>query len=181
MTMPIAPDPDDKDWTWVLLRPCPDCGYDAQSVPVDEIGPQALAAVAALRGALILENARTRPSPAVWSPLEYACHVRDVCLLFRTRLALILDQDDPMFANWDQDETALTERYWEQDPALVSAELDVASRDMVAAIEQVRPDQRPRRARRADGSLFTAETLCRYFLHDLVHHVHDVEVAQSQA
>ena len=22
--------PDDKDWTWVLERPCPDCGYNAR-------------------------------------------------------------------------------------------------------------------------------------------------------
>src|SRR3954447_2786559 len=26
--------PDSKDWTWVLERTCPDCGYDASAVPV---------------------------------------------------------------------------------------------------------------------------------------------------
>src|SRR5436853_6695544 len=25
--------PDVKDWTWVLERPCPECGYDASAVP----------------------------------------------------------------------------------------------------------------------------------------------------
>ena len=29
--MPIVPD--DKDWTWVLERPCPECGFDAATVP----------------------------------------------------------------------------------------------------------------------------------------------------
>ena len=117
----------------------------------------------------------------MWSALEYACHVRDVCRLFQTRLELIIDQDDPQFVNWDQDETALTERYWEQDPAVVATELDTANRDIIAAIDAVTPDQRSRPGRRSNGSVFTAETLCQYFLHDLVHHAHDIEVAQSQA
>ena len=29
--------PDTKDWTWVLDRPCPECGFDAASVTVDRI------------------------------------------------------------------------------------------------------------------------------------------------
>ncbi len=51
----------------------------------------------------------------MWSPLEYACHVRDVFPLFDERLVLMLAQDGPQYANWDQDATAV-ERYAEQDP-----------------------------------------------------------------
>jgi hypothetical protein len=171
---PSTPEPDDKDWTWVLDRPCPDCGYDAAAVARDEFGSEALAAVAALRVALAGTDATARPDLTVWSPLEYGAHVRDVCVLFRTRLNLLLDEDDPMFANWDQDETALTERYWEQNPALVSTELDAAARAMTAAIGRVEPDQWQRPGRRSNGSIFTTDTLCRYFLHDLVHHAYDV-------
>ncbi len=25
--------PDTKDWTWVLQRPCPDCGFDTKDYP----------------------------------------------------------------------------------------------------------------------------------------------------
>jgi two-component system chemotaxis response regulator CheB len=39
------------------------------------------------------------------------------------RLQLLLTQDDPEFENWDQDATAVAERYGEQDPAVVAAEL----------------------------------------------------------
>ena len=35
----------------------------------------------------------------------------------------MLAEEDPLFANWDQDATAVAERYDEQDPALVAAEL----------------------------------------------------------
>jgi hypothetical protein len=29
--------PDTRDWTWVLERPCPDCGLDAQAFARDAI------------------------------------------------------------------------------------------------------------------------------------------------
>jgi hypothetical protein len=171
---PAVPEPDDKDWTWVLDAPCPDCGYDAASVPMQEFGARSLAAAAVLRAALTRDDARERPSPTVWSPLEYGCHVRDVLVLFRERLRLMLDEDDPLFANWDQDETALAERYWNQSPVVVSAELESAAVAMAAAIESVRTDQMTRPGRRSNGSTFTIDSLIRYFLHDLVHHAHDV-------
>ena len=41
-----------------------------------------------------------RPDPLVWSPLEYACHVRDVLRLFTDRAVLIRAQENPLFANW---------------------------------------------------------------------------------
>ena len=53
-----------------------------------------------------VEHLRARPDPSRWTTLEYAAHVRDVLRLYRTRLALMVDEDDPLFANWDQDATA---------------------------------------------------------------------------
>ena len=31
--------PDDKDWTWVVQRPCPECGYDAAGVTHERVAP----------------------------------------------------------------------------------------------------------------------------------------------
>jgi hypothetical protein len=171
---PAQPEPDDKDWTWVLTRTCPECGFDSQSLAFDQLGVQALTAVGLLQEALTRPDACVRPTLTVWSPLEYACHVRDVCVLFRARLSLMLTEDDPVFGNWDQDETALAERYWEQEPAVVSDALDDALGRMIETIGPVDPAERTRPGRRSNGSPFTVETLCRYFLHDLVHHAHDV-------
>ena len=39
----------------------------------------------------------------------------------------MLDQDDPLYANWDQDRAALDGRYAEQDPAVVADELVAAA------------------------------------------------------
>ena len=45
--------------------------------------------------------------PSVWSTLEYGCHIRDVHRIFNDRVRLMLDEDEPLFPNWDQDETAI--------------------------------------------------------------------------
>ena len=37
-TDPAIPVPDDKDWTWVLQRPCPECGFDASLVGGPQVG-----------------------------------------------------------------------------------------------------------------------------------------------
>jgi DinB superfamily len=172
--IPLVPPADDKDWTWVLERPCPSCGFVATTLELGQLSNAVAGPVATIRAALTRRDASVRPAPAVWSPLEYACHVRDVCLIFRGRLALLVDEFDPVFPNWDQDETALAERYWEQEPAQVSGELDEASQAMAAAISAVRDDQWARPGRRSNGSRFTVETLVRYTLHDLRHHANDV-------
>ena len=52
-------------------------------------------------------DVRERPAPGVWSPIEYACHVRDVHAVFARRVARMIAEDDPQFENWDQDAAAL--------------------------------------------------------------------------
>ena len=117
---------------------------------------------------------RVRPDEQTWSALEYAAHVRDVFRIFDVRLRLILEQTDPLFPNWDQDETAIAERYNEQDPAVVDAELRAAGVAVADGFEAVDPQLRSRTGRRSDGASFTVETLARYFVHDPIHHHHDV-------
>ena len=170
--MPIVPD--DKNWTWVLERPCPDCGFDAASVDITRMGDLIRANVERWPDLLVDEHVRLRPTDDQWSALEYACHVRDVFRLYDERLRLMLDTNDPRFANWDQDVTAVEERYDLQDPATVSDELVAAGRAFAALWDAVRPDQLGRRGSRSDGAEFTIESFGVYFLHDPVHHLDDV-------
>lgn len=118
----------------------------------------------------------------MWSPLEYACHVRDVFTLFDQRLHLMLDEDDARFANWDQDVTAVEERYGAQDPAVVAGALAAAGERLAASFAAVTPDQHARTGLRSDGSSFTVTTFAQYLVHDPVHHLWDVtgETAQVQ-
>ena len=129
---------------------------------------------AAWRAALADERARQRPSDDVWSALEYGCHVRDVFRLYDERLQLMLTDDDPLFANWDQDATAIEQQYDRQSPEKVAHELESAAFDLSDRFEMVSGDQWERTGRRSDGAAFTIETFARYFVHDPIHHLHDV-------
>ncbi|MEF2976336.1 DinB family protein [Subtercola sp. YIM 133946] len=166
--------PDTKNWTWVLERECPECGFDSSATDAHDVPRLTRENAAAWPAVLARANVAERPDASTWSALEYGAHVRDVFRIFRLRLALMLDEDDPAFANWDQDATAIDERYNDQDPAVVSAELLAAAEALAAALDSVRDEQRHRTGRRSDGSAFTVDTLARYFIHDPVHHLHDV-------
>jgi len=87
---------------------------------------------------------------------------------------MVLATDDPTFANWAQDATAVQERFAEQDPVTVAGELDVAPARLPGQLAAVQPGDRDRPALRSNGSRFTMTTLIRYLVHDPVHHAHDV-------
>ncbi|MFN2538336.1 MAG: DinB family protein [Mycobacteriales bacterium] len=167
--------PDTKDWTWVLTRPCAECGFDAPALDRADLPSRLRQVAAELAAALSAPDARQRPVPTVWSALEYGCHVRDVFRLFRTPLELILGEDDPLFPNWDQDETAIQDRYGEQDPTVVSRDLVSAAERLASAFEDVPQHAWQRPGRRSDGAAFTLTTFSQYLLNDPVHHLWDVQ------
>jgi hypothetical protein len=177
----VEPEPDTKDWTWTLTRRCPECGLAAGEVDPVEIAHRTF--IAAEEWVAILRSSPAvvaRPSPGVWSPLEYGAHVRDVFRRFDQRLAAMLENDEgPTFEAWDQDQTALDQRYAEQDPEVVADELELAAEAFVGRIRELRPDQFQRRGRRSDGAEFTVASLLQYFLHDIVHHLWDVTGQQD--
>ncbi|KGN37144.1 methyltransferase type 12 [Knoellia subterranea KCTC 19937] len=166
--------PDDKDWTWTLERPCPDCGFDPTTVDGPDIASLVTAYTTPWTDVLARPDVAARPNPSTWSPLEYACHVRDVCDLFADRVQLMLDEDGARFANWDQDVTAVESAYAAQPPVVVASEIPVAAARLSAAYAGVSGSQWERRGVRSNGSEFTVLTLGRYGLHDLRHHVWDV-------
>ncbi|WP_255596416.1 DinB family protein [Cellulomonas sp. C5510] len=158
----------------MLRERCPECGFAG----TDVAGPQLAATIHDLvprwRAALGRIDVRDRPDPAVWSPLEYGAHVRDVHRVFDERLRLMLEEDGPQFPSWDQDATAVEDRYDLQDPGRVADELADAAAALAARFQTVRADQWERTGLRSNGSAFTVTTLGQYFLHDVVHHLHDV-------
>lgn len=175
MTEPAAPPPDEKDWTWVLERACPECGFDAEAIDLDDLPSLISRAAAVWPGVLARNDVRQRPSQIVWSPLEYACHVRDVMDKMTERNELLLSHDAPTFQDWDQDATALEDRYWEQDPRQVASQLAEASARSVMAWSGISGMDWQRVGYRSNGSEFTLATLGKYYLHDLRHHEYDVQ------
>jgi hypothetical protein len=166
--------PDSKNWTWVLERPCEECGFDTTAPAREEIGRLIRESAAPWPGLLAHPLLRMRPDPVCWLALEYVCHVRDAFGLGLYRLQRMLDEDDPQFENWDQDETAVTARYDLQDPLAVADEVLAVAAAFADLYDSVEGDQWGRPSLRSDGSAFTVESFGRYFLHDPMHHVVDV-------
>jgi SAM-dependent methyltransferase len=167
-------EPDTKDWTWVLERPCEECGLDVTALERHDL-PHEFRANGQVWLALMADPAvaeRTRPDR--WSTLEYACHVHDVHQIFHDRVSSMLVEDTPHFANWDQDETALDRRYSGQMASIVAPTLLAAAYAVGDLYASIPPLSWHRPGVRSDGSEFTVESLGRYHLHDVVHHLHDV-------
>ena len=158
----------------MLERQCPDCAFDAASVVPRDIGMTIRDISSHWEVILLHPGATKRPADNVWSPGEYGCHVRDVFRLFDFRLELMLTEDDPMFPNWDQDETAVSDRYDLQDPLVVRRELAIAGDLLAERFDAVTAGEWLRTGLRSDGARFTVDSFGRYLLHDPIHHLWDV-------
>lgn len=171
---PERPVPDNKDWTFTSTQRCAECGYDPAAVSNSRLA-DALRATASRWGAVLARSdVRQRPALEVWSPLEYACHVRDVHVVFVGRITQMRSEDQPRFANWDGDAAAIESRYYAQDPAVVAAELADATERAGAEYDDVPVDAWSRSGIRDGGGAFTISSLGHYHLHDVAHHLHDV-------
>ena len=167
--------PDTKDWTWVLDRRCPECGFDATAIKGNEVSALLVDNAAQWRLKISADDVRLRKLEDVWSPLEYACHVRDVLSLAQERILLMLNHEHPAFANWDQDATAIAARYEMQDPDLVAEELVLRASELVELLDGIEAPSWSRSGVRSNGSIFTIDSFARYMLHDVVHHLYDVD------
>jgi hypothetical protein len=166
---------DTKDWTWVLGRRCPQCGFDASRCAAATVPDLARANALSWRRLLEVGAIRPgRPRPSSWSALEYACHVRDVYERYAHRIALMLTEQDPLYPNWDQDASAIADRYEEQDPVTVVTDLHTTAEALALRLEGLSGDDWRRPGRRSDGASFTVATISRYMVHDPIHHVWDV-------
>jgi hypothetical protein len=120
---------------------------------------------------------RAHPIAGVWSALEYACHVRDVLRVQRERVRLAQTEDRPELTPMGREERVERDRYNEQAPGTVADELTAAAEQLVADLDAL--DERgwlrtvlynwPTREER------TVEWIAVHTVHELVHHLRDVD------
>jgi hypothetical protein len=70
MLVRMATTPDTKDWTWVLDRPCPECGFDSRTVAREDVAGLLRRNAAAWPAVPEQPAAARRPRPDKWAPLE---------------------------------------------------------------------------------------------------------------
>jgi hypothetical protein len=162
-----------------MIERCPECGYDYHDLARDELAP-ALRADAAMLCARLADvpdaDLRRRIRPEVWSPLEYACHVRDVLQVQRERVLLAQAEDEPGFVPMRRDERAVELRYNEQDPAVVNEQIVAAADALARTLEGLDAAgwERPGVYNYPTSQLRTVEWIGRHTVHELRHHTYDI-------
>lgn len=98
------------------MQRCEECGfiYDTDGADQSAAAIVGLADQLATRVSAPRADVRTRPAPTTWSPLEYACHVRDVLLVQRERVLLARRHSRPDLAPMGRDERAAHDGYNDQ-------------------------------------------------------------------
>lgn len=122
------------------------------------------------------EALRRRPAPETWSPLEYACHVRDVLLVQRERVLAARRTDTPVAEPMGRDERVEHDAYADQAPVDVSRQLQDAAAMFAHTLDHLPPaawDRTlvytyPERAERP------VRWLAAHTLHEVRHHFQDI-------
>lgn len=118
-----------------------------------------------------------RPSPEVWSPLEYACHVRDVFLIQRDRLYLALVEDRPSFAPAYREERVEFDGYAVQAPDEVAQQIEMAATLVARAFSRLTNGQWERRLmyNYPTPTEQSVEWLAHHTAHEATHHLYDID------
>ncbi len=163
----------------VVVTACLECGFDYDSTSLAAAGTTIRLETAAV-GDLLLGEAdgaiNRQPAPGVWSPLEYACHVRDALLAQRERTLLALVEDNPSFVPMYRDQRAVVARYTAETAEDVAAQLSMAAELFVRLFERLDDDQlaRPCRYNYPERTQRIVEWLLVHTAHEVVHHAGDI-------
>jgi DinB superfamily len=159
---------------------CGECGFVYDEVRADALA-EALRDHAGryrepLSSATALHQGTVRPEPAVWSALEYACHVRDVLFAQRERALLALVVDNPDFTPMYRDERVALAGYGRQSIDDAAAQLVVGANLLAIVFDGLSDSQlsRPCIYNYPTPSQRDVTWLGRHTVHELVHHLVDV-------
>lgn len=172
-----SPVPDHVDWRQIALDGCAECGY--QPVSPDRVPGRIRDTILPWRDVLHRRDAAVRPAPGVWSPLEYGCHVRDLCGVFAERVDAMLGTLNPVYPEFDGGLAAVERRYADDEPTEVAEAYARAAESIARRFIAIPRADWNRRGRRSDGPAFTIATLSNHFLHELEHHLVDVGARRS--
>jgi hypothetical protein len=118
---------------------------------------------------------RRRPSPEIWSALEYAVHVRDVIDFYAARIDRVLNETRPQLTGADFSSMPERRGYLDEDPATVIGEIACKSVEVVDLLHALASDQWERIGIGSDGTERTILVLARRLAHDGQHHLLDLD------
>jgi hypothetical protein len=162
---------------------CAQCGFEYDESTATAAGGPIRAGATDLAAILTDGSAdlTTRREPALWSPLEYACHVRDMLLVQRERLLAAQRRDRPECEPMGRDERVELDGYAGQNPEDVARQLGDAALMFANDLVRVSPAGWDRTViytypYRAERSL---RWLAVHTVHEVRHHLLDVRRQMS--
>jgi DinB superfamily len=163
---------------------CDECGFVYDLTEAGSAGPAIVAGVDELASLLGDGDSdrdadlglTARPEPDVWSPLEYACHVRDVLLVQRERVLLARRTVVPSFEPMGRDERVEHDGYAGQDPAAVARQLGDAAALFANVLSRLAPGDWERTGiyNWPAPSERSLRWVAMHTLHEVRHHLLDV-------
>jgi hypothetical protein len=161
---------------------CDDCGFDGSTYD-DRALLDALRALGDRWRALLAEagpELRRRPSPQVWSAIEYAAHSRDITALHGFGVEQALSGDEPVFPEIAGDlvESAAA-GYAAADPGAVVDDLSAQAARLAQLAADAGIDAWAR-GLTVGPSRMDVRRLLEHALHDSLHHLDDVERGLAQ-
>ena len=163
---------------------CDECGFEydldlaagAGTAIADGAGE--LAAILTDDGA----DLRARRDANIWSPLEYACHVRDVLMVQRERVLAARRMDRPSFDPMGRDERVEHDGYAEQDPLAVARQLTDAAHLFANDLSRLGPTDWERTVMYNYPATFerSLRWVAVHTVHELHHHLLDVRRQLAQ-
>jgi hypothetical protein len=124
---------------------CAQCGFVYADIELSQVPDTLRVLVTGIRSAVTGRTARQlsrRPSPPVWSAIEYLCHLRDVYEVTTLRLYRARVEDRPLVEPMFNDVRAQRFRYSEREAAPVLDELNAAALGCIDEMARVRDWQR---------------------------------------
>jgi DinB family protein len=171
--------PEELGARWQSER-CPECAFEPEKfgpadlpAAVGGLGRRYRAPLERLLPGETTDILRAHPLPDTWSALSYACHVRDVLVLFDGRIGRMLTEVNPDLGWWDHEAAVKDDGYDTQDPAEVAQALGANANGLAATLSGV-PERAWGRTGRRVGETFTVLGAARFVLHEGHHHLLDI-------
>lgn len=119
---------------------------------------------------------RSIPGPGIFSPIQYGAHVRDIQRVYGDRILLMLQEENPVFPQFNPDEGE-----WGAFNDLSVAELadgiEAQAQRLAGILDDLGPEDWARTMIRDGGSdgvyEFTVAGLASYAVHESQHHLED--------
>lgn len=159
----------------------PQCGHHPAVTERDALGAELVESADSWRSFLMEADdsyLRTVPAPGIFSPLQYGAHVRDILRVYGDRIVIMLEEDDPVFSQFNPDE-GVWASYNRLGREELAEDLGGQAQRLATIFDDLEPEQWSRTMIRNGGAdgvyTFTVAGLASYAVHETHHHLLDAD------